>query len=219
MKLRIFDDVVYAPPSAWRCSQLSHFVCVFGALLGNGLGRCGSGDRGHREPNPRQAASQRGRTGADAAGICRWCFATALRRFALRCEVFGCPALAGQGVFIADGQRWEPKAQTSSAFRRTGEASCTGRGGGGGGGRAEVRAPDLSGAPAGAVELWPCSLRPLASRWEAQLTPEAIDKLVPIFAMRGMKLKDQSHPGPPTGPHPLRRGCKAARPQMQWCRC
>jgi len=54
-------------------------------------------------------------------------------------EVFGCPALAGQGVFIADGQRWEFARQT----------------------------------------------------FQAQLTPEAIDKLVPIFAMRGMKLKEK----------------------------
>ncbi|CAE7558331.1 CYP102A5 [Symbiodinium natans] len=53
-------------------------------------------------------------------------------------EVFGCPALAGQGVFIADGQRWE--------FAR--------------------------------------------HAFQAQLTPEAIDNLVPIFAQRAAKLQD-----------------------------
>ncbi|CAE7228363.1 cypD, partial [Symbiodinium sp. CCMP2456] len=31
-------------------------------------------------------------------------------------EVFGCPALAGQGVFIADGQRWEFARQTFQAL-------------------------------------------------------------------------------------------------------
>jgi len=52
-------------------------------------------------------------------------------------EVFGCPALAGQGVFIADGQRWE--------FAR--------------------------------------------HAFQAQLTPEGIDKLIPIFATRAWKLQ------------------------------
>ncbi|CAK9069118.1 Putative bifunctional P-450/NADPH-P450 reductase 1, partial [Durusdinium trenchii] len=52
-------------------------------------------------------------------------------------EVFGCKALANQGVFIADGQRWE--------FAR--------------------------------------------HALQAQLTPEAIDELVPIFAERCHQLE------------------------------
>lgn len=59
-------------------------------------------------------------------------------------EVFGCKALANQGVFIADGQRWE--------FGR--------------------------------------------HALQAQLTPEAIDSLIPIFAERCVKLQAiiDSHP-------------------------
>ncbi|CAJ1378936.1 unnamed protein product [Effrenium voratum] len=53
-------------------------------------------------------------------------------------EVFGCKAVAGQGVFIADGQRWE--------FGR--------------------------------------------HALQAQLTPEAIDSLVPIFAGKCLKLQE-----------------------------